>query len=226
MATNSPTTEGDAQPDGNGAAPAAPADGAAPKTESTPAEGDAPPASGAETDEGQSGDGQAEPTGAPETYQFEAPEGSTIDLGGTGFQSFQDLCREQNRSNAEGQAFLNLFCNEIASMQEQAVAAWENETKADWTKKVEADSELGGDVEAIKGKMQIAQLALAKFADADAQELFQRFRLGNHPAFLRILYRVGLTLREDTSLHRGTDTTTPVKTAGQTFYPNMNGPNQ
>ena len=58
-----------------------------------------------------------------------------------------------------------------------------------------SDADFGGDK--MNEKMAVAQRALPHYSSPELSDLLNQSGLGNHPAFIRMFYRVGLTLRED-----------------------------
>lgn len=201
-----------------------PAEGATPDDKkSTPTEGDAPTAEGAETVEAEAADDQDDAEGAPETYQFEAPEGVNIDMESPEAKEFIELARADNLSNAQAQKYFSLFANAVTGATQAAAdastQAWDKESKTDWQAAVMADELIGGTKEEVTAKLGGAgKLALEKYGDKDLGELMTRFRLGNNPAFNRFVYRVGLTLQEDTSIPRPGDASEGPKSDAEVFF--------
>lgn len=171
-------------------------------------------AEGAETDKDKDAGAQSDADGAPETYQFEAPEGVELDEAGS--TAFQALLREDNMSQAKAQRYFDLFTKSITDLATQQQAAWDAEVQG-WVDTAVKDQEIGGTEPVMKEKLGVAKLALDKFFGPDFGEVISKFKLGNHPGLIRGLYRMGLTLQEDKSVHRGEQTQTKLSDA-EVFY--------
>ena len=64
-----------------------------------------------------------------------------------------------------------------------------------WAQQSRTDAEFGGDK--LNENMAVAKRALQQYGSPELSDLLNQSGLGNHPAFIRMFYRVGLTLRED-----------------------------
>lgn len=160
--------------------------------------------------------------GAPDEYKFEAPEGVEVneealaqfsekakDLGLTQAQ-YQALIEYQTQLNAEGQ-------ETMATQYQQRVTEWAEATRN--------DPVIGG--ESLDANLGLAKRAIETFGDPELAALIDTpsadnpdgLGLGNHPAFIRLLYKVGSAVSES-SLVTG-DSKVEGPSSLERMYPSM-----
>ena len=100
----------------------------------------------------------------------------------------------------------------IAERQTEQVAA----IRKDWFEASKSDKEFGG--EKLEQNLGIAKKALDTFGSPELNQLLVSTGLGNHPEVIRMMYRAGKAIGEDTFVSGGGSTTPSVKS----FYPNSN----
>lgn len=156
--------------------------------------------------------------GAPEKYEaFTAPEGFTIPEGME--PAISNLGKKFNLSQEGTQALLNHFSAEIEPiLQADREKAWSN-VRAGWKDQLAADPELGGAEHAAK--MAIADRAFNTFLPETARAVLNEYGLTDHPEFRRLMYKVGMSIREDTFVPGGAQQTGATATP-KGFYDKSN----
>lgn len=152
--------------------------------------------------------------GAPETYQFTAPEG--FELGDAGIGAFSEFAKKSNLSQDAAQALLTEMVPAMAQRQAEAL----EQMKGEWTNSAKSDKEFGGD--SFDANLATAKKALETFGTPEFSEFLETSGLGNHPEMIRVLYRAGKAISEDSFVPaRGSNAAGEVSMA-QRMYPNMN----
>lgn len=211
---------------GGGEPPAAdpPAPDGAPGTvlTGTPEGDEAPPASapgqegGGDADGPTDGEGEQEkPEGVPETadgYTFDLGEDVELD------QGLIDLARpafhEAGVTQAQAQRLAELMATYREAEAEARADGW-NQTQRGWLAEAEADAEYAGD--GWKNAVVIANRALDQFGTPELVKALADTGMGNHPELIRLAYRVGKTLADDTTT-RGTGEGTDTAPMEQRLY--------
>lgn len=132
---------------------------------------------------------EARPEGAPENYQFTSPEGATYDS--KVIDTFKDLAREQNMTQAAAQKMLDGMSGVMAARQQENLES----IRADWLAQSKADKEFGGDKLAVN--LAQAKRALESFGTPELNKMLEDSGLGSHPEMVRLFYRVGKAIGED-----------------------------
>lgn len=163
--------------------------------------------------------------GVPDQYTFDAPEG--VELDEARLEAFKEKAREMGFSQKQFQQILEYDLERSQAAQQDAVDAWNNRVNG-WREAAQADKEFGG--EAYADNVKIAKSAIDKFADAELKALLKSpsednpegLAIGNHPAMLRFLHRVGKMLA-DPDLILGDDVQKGDETEAKLrrLYPSM-----
>lgn len=132
---------------------------------------------------------QQEKPAVPEQYQFTAAEGKEYDA--DVLKEYEAAAREIGLDNDQA----NLMLGRMSSMLEQRHSAQMEALSNQWAQQSRTDAEFGGDK--LNENMAVAKRALQQYGSPELSDLLNQSGLGNHPAFIRMFYRVGLTLRED-----------------------------
>jgi hypothetical protein len=163
--------------------------------------------------------------GVPEQYTFEPPEGLELDEDTKGrIDAFADTAREMGLTQQQYQSLIEFDINRAQQLNEAAVESWNGRVE-DWRKSAQTDKEIGG--EQFKENLAVAESALKQFGDADLRALMRSptpdnpdgMAIGNHPAVLRFLNRVGKAIA-DPSLITG-EKQPPIKRPEERMYPSM-----
>jgi hypothetical protein len=212
-----------------------PAEGEAPAPEADKGDPPSAPASGEVADlvdgdaenttDPLSGDGKGGEEGVPEAYTFEPPEGVEMtDALKAGIEGFHDTAKEMGLSQAQFQKLVEYDLSRATQMQEAAVEGWQQRV-TEWVNTVQADKEIGGD-NLVQTKQTI-EAAVKQFGDADLRALLRSpspenpngMSIGNHPAVVRFLNRVGKAV-SDPSLITG-EAEPPMRRPEERLYPSM-----
>jgi len=163
--------------------------------------------------------------GVPETYTFEPPEGLELDDETKGkIEAFADQAREMGLSQKQYQSLIEYDINRAQQLNEAAVESWNGRVE-DWRKSAKADKEIGG--EKFSENLKVAESAIKQFGDADLRALLKSpspenpngLAIGNHPAVLRFLNRVGKAIA-DPKLLQG-DAAPQTEGTLKRMYPSM-----
>lgn len=224
----------EAQDTGDLVADTSPAEGEAP----TPAPAGDPPSSNAgagevadlvdgdtDTTDPLSGDGSGGEEGVPDSYTFEPPEGVEMndDLTAS-IEAFGETAKEMGLTQAQYQKLIEYDLNRATQINEQAVNGWTERVNG-WVSTVQTDKELGGSN--LPQTKQTIEAAVKQFGDPDLRALLRSpsqdnpegMSIGNHPAVVRFLNRVGKAIA-DPSLITG-DAQPPMRRPEERMYPSM-----
>jgi hypothetical protein len=199
-ANSNPTLANTPAPAEGAAAAAAPA--AKPEGEGKPPEGAAAPAAKPEG-EGKPPEGAAKPDGegkekpaegAPEKYEaFKAPEGAELD--GVVMETFGNVAKELNLTQANAQALVDKIAPVIAKQQETHFNEMMTKADKEWAEASKVDKEFGGDK--LAENLVLVAKVRDTYATPELRQILDQSRLGNHPEVLRFFYRIGKSLSED-----------------------------
>jgi hypothetical protein len=127
--------------------------------------------------------------GAPEKYEFKAPEGQQYDSGI--LSAFEVAAKDSNLSQEAAQKLLDTMSPKIAERQVEQVMA----LRRDWAEASKTDKEFGG--ANLEVNLATAKKAYDTFASPELKGLLDSTGLGNHPEVIRMLFKVGKSLSED-----------------------------
>ena len=130
---------------------------------------------------------QQEKPAVPEQYQFTAAEGKEYDADVLKEAAAREIGLDNDQAN--------LMLGRMSAMLEQRHGAQMEALSNQWAQQSRTDAEFGGDK--LNENMAVAKRALQQYGSPELSDLLNQSGLGNHPAFIRMFYRVGLTLRED-----------------------------
>lgn len=183
--------------------PAAP-----PTEEQTPSSED-----GAEgSEDSQPSEDTEAPKNAPEKYEFKVPEGTEISE--ESLEVYAELAKEMDLTQEAAQALVDKLAPTIVQQQQARVDA----LKQEWLTQSKNDKEFGG--KELDANLSIAKAARDKFASKEFIDFLENTGVGNHPEMIRMLYRVGQTLKEDSFVDgRSSD---GVSTGPKTFNEQAN----
>lgn len=176
------------------------------------AEGDDGKKEGEGSAEGDKKD-DAKKDGAPEKYEFKAAEGVTFDANMQ--TKFSEVARKYNLTQDAAQDLIDTMAPVIAAGQQDAIKAMSTR----WKEETVQDKEYGG------ASYEANMAAVAKARDAIAsqglRELLDKTGMGNHPEMVRMFYRVGKAISEDSIVNRDNSHKEPPKDAASVLFPNM-----
>ncbi len=163
--------------------------------------------------------------GVPETYAFEPPEGVTIDDDTKGkIEAFAEQAKEMGLTQKQYQSLIEYDLNRAQQLNDTAVESWNGRVE-DWRKSAKTDKEIGG--EKFAENLKVADNAVKQFGDPDLRALLKSpsadnpngLAIGNHPAVLRFLNRVGKAIA-DPNLLQG-DAAPQTEGTLKRMYPSM-----
>lgn len=163
--------------------------------------------------------------GVPEKYAFEPPEGLDLDDETKGrIEAFADTAREMGLTQKQYQSLIEYDLNRAQQLNDVAVESWDRQVEG-WRKSAKADKEIGG--EKFAENLKVAESAIKQFGDPDLRALLKSpspenpngLAIGNHPAVLRFLNRVGKAIA-DPKLLQG-DAAPQTEGTLKRMYPSM-----
>lgn len=138
----------------------------------------------------EAGEQEQSEQGAPEQYEeFTAPEGQQYDP--EVIANFKEIAKELNLSQEAAQKMLDKMAPAVAQRQSQQLES----LRGQWAEQSTADKEFGGDK--LTENLGVARKALDTFGSPELKSLLNESGLGNHPEFIRLLYRAGKAISED-----------------------------
>ena len=190
--------------------------------EASPAEETKQDADGEKTPETLLAGDEGKEEGVPDEYKFEAPEG--MDVNEEALTQFADTAKELKLSQAQYQSLIEYDLQRQADAA-KAMSDQYNNRVADWANETKADKTIGG--EALDENLGVAKRAIETFGDDDLAQIMAApsaenpdgLGLGNHPAMIRLFYRVGKSIGES-SLVTG-DSKVEGPSALERMYPSM-----
>lgn len=155
--------------------------------------------------------------GAPEAYDaFTLPEGFELDSALS--EQFNAVAKELNLSQEQAQKLVDMQTSQANDANTKSTEAWAT-LRDQWQTEAKTDKEFGG--KAFDENIGTAKLALTKYGSEELSTAIELTGMGNHPEFIRLLYKVGLTLKEDKLMVEGGGHVAPTD-RGKILFPDMN----
>lgn len=159
-----------------------------------PAEGAAAPEAKTDTAKPEGEKPEEKPASdIPEKYEFKAPEGQELDT--ALLAEFEPLAREFGFSQENAQKLVDFYAAKILPRLEAKQAEAWGTTAAGWAESAKADKEYGGD--GLAANLAVAKSALDKFGTPELVSVLNETRLGDHPELIRVFYRIGKAISDD-----------------------------
>lgn len=162
---------------------------------------------------------EAKANEVPETYaDFTMPEGVEVDAAMLG--EFNAVAKELGLTQAQAQKLVDLQTKAAAAGEtgrgEQLQKMIEAQQNA-WANEVKNDPELGG--AKFDQTISTAVKAVSTFFGDDFRTLLNESGIGNHPALVRGMHKIGLALSEDKLVIPGSDSSvTENKSAANVLF--------
>lgn len=159
--------------------------------------------------------------GAPEKYtDFKVPEGMELDK--ALIEKASPLLKELNLSQDGAQKLIDFYNEKIKTDAEASEKAW-GDTLDGWLKQAKADAEIGG--QKYDASVAAALKAVnAVFTKPEEKQAWSDFAnstgAGNHPVLMKLLARIGATIKED-GVPLGGAADTGKKPLEERLYPTM-----
>lgn len=195
LASTTPNTEGQtATADGGATATTEPT------KQQTAADSTAGKGASQQTQQAAEGKGQdqgdkGKPQGAPDKYEFKATEGEAFDA--EVIKAYSEVAKELNLTQDAAQKVLDKVAPVISRQQQAGIEA----VRKGWRESTAADKEFGGD--RLEANLAIAKKAIDKFGTPELRALLDNTDLGSHPEVVRLMYRVGKAISEDSKVVAG-----------------------
>lgn len=130
---------------------------------------------------------------APEKYaDFKDADGKTIPADSLG--EFTSVAKELGLSQAKAQKLVSTMKPAVQKYMDTSTEKFGKE----WAAEAKADKEYGGDN--FAANMGIAAAAYRQFATPALRQMLEATRLGNHPEVIRMFYRIGKAMSQDTGV--------------------------
>ena len=137
---------------------------------------------------------------APEKYEdFKLPEGTEVDTELMG--EFTTLAKELNLTQEQAQKLAELGGKIALKANGPGEAEVVAQAKDVWGKQTMADKEIGGDK--LTENLSVAKKTLDTFGTPELKDLLNKSGMGNHPEVIRLFYKIGKQISEDTVLVTG-----------------------
>lgn len=173
------------------------------------------PATATETTEKPAAEAATKPaTQAPEKYDIKAPEGTEYDP--KVLEAFTSAAREADLTQDAAQKLIEKMAPALAARQNDQIQAIHNE----WIEASTADKEIGG--EKLRENLEVVSRAINTYGTPELRTLLNTTGLGSNPEVLRLLFRVGKTVSEDSHVGGRPGATGAAASGAASFYPNSN----
>jgi hypothetical protein len=180
--------------------------------------GETPPAGGAGAPPAAK-PGEAVPpkTGDGADYApFKAPDGMGLEPATLG--EFQAVAKGMGLSQEQAQSLVDLGVKLVQRNSESADTGIKD-MRTEWESQVKSDKEIGGD--RLAPNLEMAKQAMRQFGTPELVEFFDQTGLGNHPALVRFMVKVGKAVGEDRTVDGAATSGAAGKSAAEVFYPGM-----
>lgn len=196
----------------------APAAEASAQTLLSEVKADAPEGSDAATPEGVEQNTDAAPESEPLNYtDFTTPENIPVD--GELLDQFKPLAAEFGLSQDQAQKLVDLYADRVTKGVQDQDAAITAQAE-DWKAQAKADEEIGG--VGLASNVEMARTAIQRFGTPGLLEVLDQTGVGNHPEMIRLLFRVGKSISEDSLVPSGKAGEGPRDPAAVLYGSNQN----
>ena len=148
---------------------------------------------------------------APEAYEFVMPEGVELDEKAAG--EFSEIAKELKLPQEQAQKLIDLYAKRVQGQVDTHRATVEG-----WATSVKADKEIGGDK--LPESLATARKAVEAFGSPQLKDLLNTSGLGNHPEFVKLMFRAGKAISEDRFIVGGESGAVNTDIA-KSLYPNQ-----
>lgn len=155
---------------------------------------------------------QPQPTAEPD-YKFEMPEG--IELDKSSSDEFVAIAKELKLPTDAAKKLVDLEVKRVQAQQQAHTKLVES-----WAESVKADKEIGGDK--LDENLGIARKAIDTFGTPELKELLNSTGMGNHPEVVKLAYRIGKAISEDTFVRGAPKAPSTESDLAKSLFPSMN----
>lgn len=170
---------------------------------------------------------EAKANEVPETYEaYKLPEGVEVDEALLG--EFNVVAKELGLTQAQAQKLVDLQAKTAAAGETGRAEFLEQALKAQsdkWVNEIKSDPELGG--AKFDATVSTAVKAISTFFGDDFRQLLNDSGIGNNPALIRGMHKIGLAISEDKLVIPGSDASvTEDKRAADVMFGDVFTPKQ
>lgn len=126
---------------------------------------------------------------------------------------FVEMAKENKLSKEQAQALADFHIKN----QKATLDKWADTVKG-WKEATQKDKEIGG--KEFNQKVSVARKALKEYGTPELTAVLDAYGMSNHPEVIRLFYRVGKTLKED-SVESGGQPKGEVRDIAKLLFPNM-----
>lgn len=152
----------------------------------------------------------------PEKYDLKPPEQSHLDA--KDLERIAADAKARGLSQEEAQKLLERDNGILASYAERQKEQFA-QTRTTWVEAIKTDKELGGDK--LSKNMELAKRALDRFGSQSFKDALNETGLGDHPELVRVFYRIGKLMANDSTVLGG-DHAGAKKSTAEILYGNSN----
>ncbi len=171
------------------------------------------PTGAAETGAAQTGASGATQSGPPAKYELKLPEGSK--LSADAVEKTASFAKERGLSNEDAQKLLDRDSQLLDSYVEKQQLEFAGMRQV-WFDAAKTDKEIGG--ENFGKNAELAKRVVDRYGDPELKEGLNATGFGNHPALIRLLVKIGSSMKEDQLILPGAQTTGQQKDMADIFY--------
>lgn len=154
----------------------------------------------------------------PEKYELKLPDGSL--LSPKDVEKVSAFAREKGMSQEQAQTLIEQRHEAVSDFMAQATANHQAEMKG-WKEKIASDPEMGG-ANAEKN-VQLAHEFFKAHADPETIREAEASGMGNHPGFVKLIWRLAMKAQPDKPIPPGNPQTVAPKSAAEMFWPKKEG---
>ena len=163
-------------------------------------------------------DGKADKTTETtiEYKDFKLPEG--MESSPESLAAFKTLAGEYKLTQEQAQKLVDMQAGLMSKYTKATEDRWA-EVNKEWKAAAQSDKEFGG--KDFAANLGIAKKALEKYGSPALKDAIELTGMGNHPEFIRLLFKIGQTLKEDKVMDCGQESGNKADLAKRLF-PTMN----
>lgn len=157
---------------------------------------------------------------APDKYELKLPENSQLDE--SVIERISSFAKEKGLTNDQAQQILDYESQSLDRFNEAQTEHIKSVTES-WKADAVKDKEFGG--EAFAKNVELAKRVAVKFGSEDFLKTLNETGLGNHPELIRVFFRVGKAMGEDTLVQANSQPAPRPRSTEELLYGNNNNNN-
>lgn len=178
----------------------------------TDANAEAAPAAHAEAKQ----EAKAETKDAEAKLELKLPEDSLLD--DAEVARIAEYAKKRGLTQEQAQEIIEMESQTLAKFREDQINHLKKQSE-EWKANLLSDKEFGG--EAFKANAELAKRAAQKFATPDFIKTLEETGLGNHPELVKMFYRIGKAMSDDSFVKPGAQAASK-KDIAEVLYGNNN----